>query len=402
MSERVDIFIAGAGLAGLVAAAAFGRAGFSVVVADPAPPVARAEAEGSDLRSTAYLLPSRDLIAGSGLWDALDPHATPLDILRVIDTVGRPPEIRATRDFRSDEMGDRPFGWNLPNWLARRELSRAIDGIGAVDLRFGTGFKSLLPRETEALVTLADGARLRARLVIAADGRGSQVRDAAGIGAETWRYGQKAMAFAVTHPIPHENVSVEIYNRGGAFTLVPMRDHDGSPASAVVWMNEGRRALELMEMAPARLNAEITERSCGVFGPLELAGDRRLWPVVTQTAAAMAGPRVALIAEAAHVLPPIGAQGLNTSLQDVAALLALARETPGRLGDRAMLDAYEAARAPDVRRRARAIDLFNRVCKSGLPEVQALRLAGLRTVHGIAPLRRAVMRAGLGAAGQTI
>ena len=140
----------------------------------------------------------------------------------------------------------------------------------------------------------------------------------------------------------------------------------------------------------------MTERSCGVLGRLTLASPRRVWPVVTQTAERLTAERTALVAEAAHVLPPIGAQGLNTSLHDVAELVALAEADPAALGTPKMLTAYAKAREGDVRNRARVIDLFNRVCKSGEPAVQAIRLAGLRAVYDMAPVRKGVMRAGLG------
>lgn len=394
--EKVDVFISGGGLAGLIAAAAFGQAGFSVLLSDPVAPPADAGADGSDLRSTAYLRPARDLIEGAGLWRALAPHATPLDTLRLVDTTGWPPAIRETRSFEAAEMGEGPFGWNLPNWRARAVLAEAIAGLPRVTLRHGTGFSRLVQRSSEALVTLTDGTHLRARLALGADGRGSPLREAAGIGVATTRYGQKALAFAVTHPDPHVNVSIEVYNRGGAFTLVPLADHEGQPASAVVWMNEGPRAAELRGMDNPAFEMAATERSCGLLGSLSLATDRQLWPVVTQRARSLTAQRVALLAEAAHVLPPIGAQGLNTSLHDVSALVALAEAAPGRLGEASMLDAYARTRSRDIAARARAIDLLNRVCMSGAVPVQSLRLAGLRAVHGITPVRRAVMRAGLG------
>lgn len=397
--ETVDIFISGGGIAGLTAAAAFGQAGFSVVLADPAPPVDTAEADGSDLRSTAFLQPARDLFDRTGLWPALAPHAMPLEVLRAVDTTGWPPEIRASRDFRADDISDRPFGWNLPNWQTRHVLTDRIGHMPNVDLRLGTGFASYLTRDREAIVTLTDGATLRARLVMAADGRASPVREAAGIGVTTTRYGQKALAFNVTHPHPHENVSTELYNQGGAFVLVPLPDQQGGPASAVVWMNDGRRSLDLLDMDELAFSREATLRSAGVLGNLTLASPRRLWPVVTQRAERLTARRTAIVAEAAHVLPPIGAQGLNTSLHDVVALVDLAMAAPDDLGSPEMLHAYEKTRDRDIRARAAVIDLFNRVCRSEDVPLQSLRLTGLKAVHDIVPLRRAVMRAGLGAQG---
>jgi 2-octaprenyl-6-methoxyphenol hydroxylase len=399
--QTIDVFISGGGIAGLAAAAAFGHAGFSVVLADPSPPVDAAEAEGSDLRSTAFLQPARDLFERTGLWDALAPHAMPLDVLRAVDTVGWPPEIRASRDFVASDISDRAFGWNLPNWQTRHVLTTRIAQMTKVELRMGVGFGRMLTREREAIVTLTDGTTLSARLVVAADGRDSPVRDAVDIGVTTTRYGQKALAFNVTHPHPHENVSTELYNAGGAFVLVPLPDLKGGPASAVVWMNDGRRSLDLLAMDEAGFSREATLRSCGVLGELTLASPRRLWPVVTQKANRLTAQRTAIVAEAAHVLPPIGAQGLNTSLHDVVALVDLAAAAPGDLGGTRMLAAYETARQRDIRTRATVIDAFNRICRSDEVPVQALRLAGLKAVHDIAPLRRAVMRAGLGSSQST-
>ncbi len=396
MTEHTDILVSGGGLAGLVTAAVFGQAGFTVRLVDPTQPVTEAEADGSDLRSTAFLRPARDLLERIGLWDGLAPKATALSVLEAIDTTGWPPVIRETRAFRSDELGDAPFGWNLMNWLTKRELLAFIDGQPNVTLSYGTGFAGMLQRTSGVIAKLSDGTRVNAKLVIGADGRDSPVRAAAGIGETTWRYGQKALAFTVTHDRAHENISTEIYNQGGAFTLVPLPDQDRQPASAVVWMNDGARAAELAKLSPVELSEEATLRSCAHLGRLRVASGVRVWPVVTRVADRLTAERTALVAEAAHVLPPIGAQGLNTSLHDVAALLDLAeanRDDPGRAP---VLKAYAKERERDIAIRARVIDAFNRICRSGEAPIQALRSLGLRGVYDVAPIRRSVMRAGLG------
>ena len=207
--DETDILIAGGGIAGLAAAAALAAEGWRVVVADPAPP-----GEGAlDTRSTAFLAPARRLFEAAGVWDALAPHATRLDALRLVDTSGWPPVERARREFAAADLGLETFGWNLPNAATRSALAAALSGRPGVDLRAGTGFRSALVRDREAVVSLTDGSRLAARLVVGADGRASAVREAAGIGASVTRYGQRALAFSVTHPEPHANVSTEIYNR---------------------------------------------------------------------------------------------------------------------------------------------------------------------------------------------
>jgi 2-octaprenyl-6-methoxyphenol hydroxylase len=173
-----------------------------------------------------------------------------------------------------------------------------------------------------------------------------------------------------------------------------MADREGRHASAVVWMEDGPRAVSLAALDPVALEAEATTRSAGVLGPLEVVPPVGAWPVLTQVADRLTAPRTALVAEAAHVLPPIGAQGLNVSLADIAVLAGSLRgDDPGA---EAGLAAYARARQADIRVRAAAIDLFNRVCRSGAPPVQALRRAGLSALHDLAPLRRGLMRAGLG------
>lgn len=386
--EQVDILLVGGGLAGLIAAAALGGTGRSVTVVDACPDA------GSDPRSTAYLQPARAMIEAAGIWDDLAPLATPLARLRVVDTSGTPPVIAESRTFAPE--GDGPFGWNLPNEATRAALEARLTELPNAKLRRGVAVRSLLTRDRSARVALSDGTRIEARLVIGADGKSSAVRDACGIGVETRRYGQKALAFAVTHPTPHDEISTEVYSSGGAFTLVPLPDRDGSPASAVVWMSDGPEAQRLHALDDAALSVAATERSAGVQGELTLASPRAVFPVVSQRAKSLTARRVALIGEAAHALPPIGAQGLNTSLADIAMLVDLVRTMPEALGDETQLDRYESARIRDIRARIAAIDLFNRICQSGHGWTRRARVAGLRVVHDVEPLRRTIIRAGMG------
>jgi 2-octaprenyl-6-methoxyphenol hydroxylase len=398
--ERIetDILIAGGGVAGLTAAAAFATAGFGVLCVDPVPPVTTAEAEGSDLRSTAFLMPAVRLLERAGLWERLAPHAAALRVMRIADAGGANEKVRATADFAAAELGQEVFGYNLPNWLLRREMVARLAEIAPAALRTGR-VDHVTPRTAEALARLSDGTGVRARLVIAADGRDSALREGLGIAARRWSYGQKALVFTVAHAEPHHGVSTEIHRSGGPFTLVPLPDRDGAPHSAVVWMETGPRAAELAALNPADFEAALNARSCGVLGPLRLASPRRLWPIVAQVADRLDGPRTALVAEAAHVVPPIGAQGLNMSLKDIATLLDLATAARGAgrdIGGQELLGRYHRARNADILARVAGIDALNRAAMAGGRTICDLRLAGLQALHGVAPLRRAAMRLGLG------
>ncbi|MFG6082063.1 UbiH/UbiF family hydroxylase [Paracoccus litorisediminis] len=391
--ERTEILVSGGGIAGLIAAAAFGSAGHQVTCVDPAPPITDEATEGSDLRSTAFLHPSIAVLSAAGLWERLAPHATPLQVMRIIDAGGKLSQARLTRDFDAAEISDQPFGWNLPNWLLKREISARLATLQNVRFLPGTGTAGLIARENEALVTLTDGTRLRADLVIGADGRNSPVRQALGIGTRTLRYGQKALAFAVTHDRPHDNISTEIHRSGGPFTLVPLPDRNGKPSSAVVWMERGPETARLRALPPEEFSAELNRRSAGVLGHLTQATRLTEWPIISQISDNFTGPRTALIAEAAHVVPPIGAQGLNMSLADLAALIELSSGSPG---SRASLDAYNRRRRPEALARLIGIDALNRTSMISARPLRDLRAAALGSLYAVAPVRRVLMRAGLG------
>jgi 2-octaprenyl-6-methoxyphenol hydroxylase len=399
--ERIEteVLVAGGGIAGLSAAAAFAAAGFQVVCVDPVPPPAAGDAQGSDLRSTALLRPSVDLLERAGIWDRIRPNAEPLRVMRIADAGGRDIAIRTVADFTATELGIEAFGCNAVNWLLRRELAAGLAELPGARLMAPLGVVRLVPRASGALVTLSDGSQLRARLLVAADGRDSLVRESLRIGVRRWSYGQAALVFAVSHPVPHEGVSTEIHRSGGPFTLVPLPDRDGEHQSAVVWMETGPRARALAAMDAEGFAAELNTRACGVLGPLRRASPVRVWPIVSQMATRLTGARTALVAEAAHVVPPIGAQGLNMSLHDVATLrdLAVAARAAGRdIGDDDVLERYARARRRDLLMRVAGIDALNRAAMLEPRPFRDLRRAGLLALHGLPPLRRAAMRLGLG------
>jgi len=394
MRAQVDVLVSGGGTAGLAAGGGLGVAGYSVLCVDPAPPVIAEADPGSDLRTTAFLQPSVEVLRAAGLWARLEPHAMPLQVMRIVDAGGPEAVPRLSHDFNAADVSDAPFGWNLPNWLLRREFLARLSDLPGVTFRPGIGTRALLTRDDEAIVTLTDGTRVGARLLVAADGRASAMRAALGIGVRTVRYGQKALAFAVFHDRPHEQVSTEIHRSGGPFTLVPLTDRDGAFRSAVVWMDTGPEIARLQALDVAGFEAAMTERSAGVLGALRLASRLTVWPIIAQIAERFHGARTALMAEAAHVVPPIGAQGLNMSMADLGALLDLA--SPAALGSPAMLDAYTRRRWPEVALRVGGVDLLNRASMARAQPLRDARAAALNVLYSAGPVRKGLMRMGMG------
>jgi 2-octaprenyl-6-methoxyphenol hydroxylase len=396
--ERIstDIMVSGGGIAGMTAACAFGTAGFNVVCVDPAPPVTQEADPKSDLRSTAFLQPARNTLKTAGIWAHLKEYATPLDIMRLADAGGETNEVRQVADFVASEISDEPFAWNLPNWLLRREMLKRINELDNVIFLTGVETKNITPRTDRAYVQLSNQTQVDCKLVLAADGRNSPTRDMLGIDAKTWRFGQKAIVFSVSHALPHENISTEIHRSGGPFTVVPLHDIDGVHYSAVVWMEKGAKAAELMAMDDQTFIETANARSCGILGALKLESRRMIWPIISRLAEKLYGPRTALIAEAAHVIPPIGAQGLNMSLTDIQNLLDLSLEDPDTMGSPQMLAAYQKARLSDIKMRVNGVNMLNRAAMTDSKNLKALRLKGLQTLHGFAPVRKNLMRRGLG------
>lgn len=384
MAERFDIIVVGAGPVGLLGALAFARAGRRVCLVGPLP-------EGRDGRTAALLASSVDLLDELRLWPLLAPHAARLARMRIVDDSGslfRPPPV----EFAPSEIGLDAFGWNIENARLAAVLAEAVRADASIAWRplFASDYAAGEP----ARLTLADGNSLEAALVVAADGRKSRVREAAGIGMREHRYRQAAVTAILRHSRPHGDVSTEFHKRGGPLTLVPMPSDVVEFRSSLVWVTEphhARRLASLDDVAFARAVEAACHRLLGAMVP---EGPRGTVPLAAMKAARFAGDRLALAGEAAHVLPPIGAQGLNLGFADVALLRRLVAED-GDPGAPERLARYDRARRPDATMRALAVDGLNRALLSNSPLLDATRGLGLGLLGRIGPLRRAVMRAGL-------
>jgi 2-octaprenyl-6-methoxyphenol hydroxylase len=254
------------------------------------------------------------------------------------------------------------------------------------------------PRETHVDIEPTEGGTVQARLAVAADGRGSITRRAAKIATRTWDYGQTAIATTFAHTRPHAGITTELHRRSGPLTTVPLPGN----ASSLVWVETPGEAARLVGLPDAVFARELQARLQGLLGAISDVGPRASYPLHGLAAEHMGGNRVALVGESAHVIPPIGAQGLNLGLRDAAALAQhadAARAGGQDIGGPEMLEAYHAARIGDVLARTISVDLLNRSLLVDFLPVQALRGFGLHLLANVSAVRRLAMRGGLSAAG---
>ena len=202
--------------------------------------------------------------------------------------------------------------------------------------------------------------------------------------------------FIVTHEKPHHNASIEIHRSGGPFTFVPLADFEGNPCSSVVWMESNKNVKQLLSLKTEQFEDEINNRSCSHLGKLKMISHISDWPIISQIAKQLTAKRTALIAEAAHVLPPIGAQGLNMSVSDIKSLYELAKDTSGLIKIQETLDKFDRSRRLDVRTRVLGINTLNEISKSSISLAQRSRGLGINFLHSSPKIRHGIMKLGLG------
>lgn len=382
MSYEFDIAVIGAGPAGQIAAIAMARGGRRVVLIGPEP-------DGTDRRTTALMDQSLAMMERFALWDALKPQAAPLAVMQIIDGTKR--LLRApTVAFRSAEIGLDAFGYNIPNAGLLKTLSNAV-AVEPLIVRKPTSAETIVVGPELVSIGFAEGHSITAAFVIGADGRRSKTRESAGVDVKTWSYPQTAVVMNFSHSLPHQNISTEFHTETGPFTQVPLP----GARSSLVWVVAPQEAERLVSLSSEQLSCEVENRMQSMLGKVTVEDGVQAWPLSGMTATRYGKGRSAFVGEAGHAFPPIGAQGLNLSLRDIAALeeILLDHDSTPIAGDAG--DRFDRKRRLDIASRTASVDLLNRSLLSGLLPVQMMRAAGLQVLASVAPLRNLVMQEGV-------
>jgi 2-octaprenyl-6-methoxyphenol hydroxylase len=380
-----EVAVVGGGPAGLTAAIALALAGVETTL------VAKGSA-AADYRTTFLLASSVTALDTLGVWASGCPHAAPLRVMRMIDDTARllrAPEVA----FAANEIGLDAFGHNIENRFLLAALKARAGELAALTA-IEDEAEALEIADGQVTVHCKGGAAISARLIVAADGRQSRCRSAAGIDLKGRAYQQTALTLNLGHTRPHRDTATELHTEAGPFTLVPLPGQ----RSSLVFVVGADDAPRLAALADADMAAEIERRSHSILGKVEVEPGRGVFPLTVETATRLAARRVALIGEAAHVIPPIGAQGLNLGLRDAATIveLAVAAQRDGDdIGAEDLTSRYDAMRRADVTSRTLAVDLLNRSLLSDFLPLAAARGLSLFLLDRVGPLRRAALREGV-------
>jgi 2-octaprenyl-6-methoxyphenol hydroxylase len=379
------VVVVGAGPAGLTAAVALGLAGVETALVSP-------RAAATDNRTSGLLIGSVAALEMLGAWQLCCRHAVALRGMRVIESSS---PLLLTREvaFRARDIGLEVFGYNLENRHLLAALEQRASSLPALS-RIEDRADAIVIDETAITVRLSGGGTARAQLAIAADGQGSLCRRAAGIDVHGWRYPQSAIALCFVHARPHDDTSIEFHTRNEPLTLMPLPGR----RSSLVLVAERAAVERIAALDEDALSEEIERRSHSILGRIFVEPEQGTFPIVVQTASRFAAERIVLVGEAAHVIPPFGGHGLNLGLRDAATIAELvvgARRAHRDVGSAEMLVRYDTLRRPDSAYLRWSIGLAARLLLSDAGPIQGLRRLSHLLLHGVGPLRRALMREGI-------
>ena len=392
--DRADVIIFGGGMIGLALAAALDSSGVSAIVVDPADPTLRNDAS-FDGRTSAVSSSSMRMLETIGVTEHLAESGCPIRTIAVAD--GLEPG-----GLHFDAEDDEPLGWMHENRHLRNALQARAEAGRNTWLLWKSRVTATDRADEGVVVSLDDGRTLHAPLLIAADGRGSQTREAAGIRVARWRYKHQAIVSVLRHELPHDHVAYEIFYPMGPFALLPMNDDTVGHRSAIVWSVPQADAAGWLSLSDADFAAEAQAAMGGFLGKVEMLAPRSSYPLGFHHAAQITAKRLALVGDAAHAIHPIAGQGLNLGFRDVAAIAEVLVEGARLgldLGDKQLLDRYQRWRALDALSVAFATDSLTRIYAVPGHTASAVRRFGMGLINRVAPIKNRLMSEARGTSG---
>ena len=395
--NNTDVFISGGGLSGLIASIAFAKNGFSVVCVDRNKPEFYKKTEKNTFRTTAFLEPSKKFLDEIGIWQYLEKYSCPMQSLKIVDTKRSENKLdtKTSKTFSNDNYSI-PLGWNIKNSDMLSELYKMVGKEKNIRFHSDTTIQEFETLNDYIELKLTDGSLYKSKLLIGSDGKDSLVRNKLKIKSISKDLKQSALTFGIEHEYNHEHISNEIYNSGGPFTTVPLDIKNDGTISSVVWMDSEKNSDKLINLERSEFEKKANERSANILGKLKLISDPQLWKMRTQVATRLISYRTAIIAEAAHVIPPIGAQGFNMSINDIKCLLKKSLDPSYKLGETRMLLSYERQRFVDMNLRVGSVNLLNRVSRTDNQILKNIRSKSIDFLFNFKPLKSSLMSFGLG------
>ncbi|MCA1653222.1 MAG: FAD-dependent monooxygenase [Sphingomicrobium sp.] len=393
--QRSDVMILGGGLVGLALAAALDASGLSATIIDPADPDARVDA-AFDGRTSAVSSSSRRMFDAIGVSAHFSEPGGPIRRIRTSDGLAT-----GSLTFDAEEDGE-PLGWMHENRHLRAALRARAEAGSAITLRYKSRAVNVERGPYGVTVPLDSGESLTAPLLVAAEGRHSPMREAAGIRVARWRYDHRAIVSTLRHERPHDGTAYEIFYPSGPFALLPMADDATGHRSAIVWSVRKGDAAGLLALSDAEFAGEVAAAMGGFLGKIEVIAPRSSYPLGFHHAARITDNRLALVGDAAHAIHPIAGQGLNLGFRDAAALAQVLVEGARLgldLGDRQLLDRYQRWRSLDTLMVAMSTDGLTRLYGVPGSTASAVRRFGMGLVDRIGPLKQRLMAEARGTSG---